>query len=540
MALSRKQFLRISGALVGPFSFLGLRAAAIAEDRPSLLPDLSSFDVRQFGAKGDGRTNDTAAIQAAIEAAGQRGGTVVLSAGRYSSGTIRFRSHVAIYLEAGATLLASPDQHDFEPYEKLSFESGSDTETTDFHYALLRGQDVENVSIRGPGTIDGNRTRRHGPKPIALKNCRHVQIRDITIRNAPNYNVSLLGCDQVVIDGLTILNGYCDGIDPDCCRDVRIANCYVESWDDAIVPKASFALGYRRSTERVTVTNCVLTTASNAFKLGTESSGDFKDITVSNCIVFARPDLWNRRPTSGISVEMVDGASVEQVAISNITMRDVESPLFIRLGNRGRAQAAPEPGRLGGLSISNIVVSGAGRASSITGIPGHPVRQLTLRNLRLTMQGGGSAELAGKAIPELADRYPDASMFGDLPAYGLFCRHAEGVVLDGIIVDLAKPDGRPAMLFEDVNELELRGISAAPPAGNEPVLRLRNVRTGFLQGNRARTGTKTFLELAGEQTNRIGALGNDLSEAATPFAFDKEVQAAALHQEGNSSRGSGN
>ena len=209
---------------------------------------------------------------------GVLGGSVYFPPGKYLSGTVRLQSHVSLFLDSGATLIASPDKADFDPYETLDFKSFSDEETTYFNQALVRAQDAEYIGIVGPGTIDGNRTKRRGPKPIALKNCRHVAVRDITLRNAPNYNISLLGCDYVNIEGVTILNGYADGIDPDCCHHVRIANCYVEAWDDAIVPKASFALGYRRSTENLTVTNCVLTTACNCFKLGTESSGDFKKI----------------------------------------------------------------------------------------------------------------------------------------------------------------------------------------------------------------------------------------------------------------------
>ena len=366
---------------------------------------------------------------------------------------VRLKSHVTLFLDAGATLAASPDKADFDPYEKLNFKSFSDEETTDFHYALVRAQDVEHIGITGPGTIDGNRTKRHGPKPIALKNCRHIAVRDITMRNSPNYNISLLGCDYVNIEGVTILNGYADGIDPDCCHHVRIANCYVEAWDDAIVPKASFALGYRRSTENVTVTNCVLTTACNCFKLGTESSGDFKNIILSNCAMFARLDLWKKKPTSGVSLEMVDGASVERIAVSNIVMADMESPIFIRLGNRGRAQAIHQPEHLEGISITDIVATGAERASSISGIPGYPVRRITLQNIRITAKGGGSAVLARKEVPEKENEYPDADMFDDLPAYGLFCRHAETLVLDNVHFHLdaarcpsrgdLRPRGRP-------------------------------------------------------------------------------------------------
>ena len=533
MNLSCKDFLLRAGVAALPASLAG--AALVARGQSAApSPGLPQFNVRRFGAKGDGQAKATAAIQAAIDAAGVAGGTVFFPAGNFLSGTVRLRSPVTVFLDAGATLLSSPDQADFDPCEKLDFKSFSDEETTDFHYALLRGQDVEHLGVVGPGAIDGNRTKRHGPKPIALKNCRHIAVRDVTIQNSPNYNISLLGCEHVNIEGLTILNGYCDGIDPDCCHHVRIANCYVEAWDDAIVPKASFALGRRGSTENVTVTNCVLTTACNCFKLGTESSGDFKNITVSNCTMFARLDLWpGRRPTSGISLEMVDGASLERVAISNIVMADIESPIFIRLGNRGRAQAVPKPEHLEGVSISDIVATGATRASSITGIPGYPVRRITLRNLRISATGGGAAELARKEVPEMVDKYPDADMWDDLPAYGLFCRHAETLTLDGVHFHLEKPDARPAMFFDRVEDLELRATSATPPSGDEPAIVLQDVRRGFLQGLRAQPGTKTLFKLSGAKTQRILAVGNDFSEATAAFQASAEVGKDALRQEAN-------
>ena len=533
MNLTRKDFLLRAGAAALPVSLAGAALSAAGQSATPA-PAGPQFNIRHFGAKGDGQTKDTQAIQGAIDAAGGNGGTVYFPPGNYLSGTVRFKSRVTVFLDAGATLISSPDKEDFDPYEKLNFKSFSDDETTDFHYALLRGQDVEHVGVVGPGTIDGNRTKRHGPKPIALKNCRHIAVRDITIQNSPNYNISLLGCDFVNIEGVTILNGYCDGIDPDCCHQVRITNCYVESWDDAIVPKASFALGYRRSTENVTVTNCVLTTACSCFKLGTESSGDFKNITVSNCTMFARPDLWKgRNPSSGVSLEMVDGASVERIAVSNIVMVDIESPIFIRLGNRGRGQTTPKPEHLDGISISDIVATGAQRASSITGIPGFPVRRITLKNIRIAAIGGGSAELARKEVPELESKYPDADMFGDLPAYGLFCRHAETLILDGVHFHLEKPDARPALIFDQVEDLELRASSAAPPAGDEPVVALHNVRRSFVQGCRAQPGTRTLLKLAGAQTERITAIGNELTEAITAVQFEPGLDKNVLRQEAN-------
>lgn len=537
MNITRKDFLLRSTAAALPVSLAGAALVASAAEGAATVPLSAQFNVRQFGAKGDGQTKDTAAIQSAMDAAGVAGGTVYVPPGKYLCGTVRFKSHVTVFLDAGATLIFSPDRDDFDPLEKLDFKPPDDDETSDFHYALLRGQNVEHVGVVGPGTIDGNRTKRKGPKPIAFKSCRHIAVRDVTIQNSPNYNISLLGCDHVNIEGVTILNGYCDGIDPDCCHHVRIANCYVESWDDAIVPKASFALGRRHSTENLSVTNCVLTTACNCFKLGTESSSDFKNITVSNCTMYARPELWKgRHPSSGISLEMVDGASLERIAISNIVMVNMNAPIFVRLGNRGRSQAVPKPEHLEGISISDIVATGSRRVSSITGVPGFPVRRITLKNIRVSSIGGGSADLARKEVPENESKYPDADMFGDLPAYGLFCRHAETLVLDNVQFHLEKPDGRPAMIFDRVEDLELRASSAAPPSSEEPAIALRDVRRGFIHGVRAQAGTKTHFKLSGAQTERIHAVANDCTEAETAFQLAADVGKEKLRQEANLQR----
>ena len=232
--------------------------------------------MRSYGAKGNGKTKDTRAIQAAIEAAAKTRRIVHVPPGDYVSGTLHLRQGITLRLAAGATLIASKDDQDFDRYEEPGYDSYADRETTDMSFALLQGRGVRQVSILGPGRIDGNRSKRGGPKPIALKECREIRIRDLTIDNAPNYNISLLGCDSVDIQGVTIRNGYSDGIDPDCCRNVRIARCRIESRDDAIVAKTSLALGARRPTENLMVTDCALVHVRNALKLGTESSGDFR------------------------------------------------------------------------------------------------------------------------------------------------------------------------------------------------------------------------------------------------------------------------
>jgi hypothetical protein len=205
----------------------------------------------------------------------------------------------------------------------------------------------------------------------------------------------------------------------------------------------------------------------------------------------------------------------------------------VRLGNRGRAQAVPKPKHLDGISISDIVATGAQRASSITGIPGFPVRRLTLKNIRISVIGGGRAELARKEVPELENKYPDADMFGDLPAYGMFCRHVQSLVLDNVRFHLEQPDARPALILDRVEDLELRASSLAPPAGDEPVVALKNVRRCLVQGLRAESGTKTLFKVSGAQTDHIHAVGNDFSEALSVFQVEKDVGKDALRHEAN-------
>jgi polygalacturonase len=305
----RRAFLRQSGALLGQAPLARLLGPAGPSAR---------FDVRDHGAKGDGVSRDTRAIQAAIDAAGHVDGTVYFPSGDYVAGTLRLRNHITVLLDAGATLIASPSDGDFDPLEAPSHDPVADAETADFRFALLQGEGLIRVSILGPGRIDGHRTARGGPKLIALRRCRGVEIRDLTLMNAPNYNISLLDCESVDIAGVTILNGYADGIDPDCCRRVRISDCYIESRDDAVAVKTSLALGSRRATEDVEVTRCNLVTMHNALKLGTESSGDFKRIAFSHCTILGRPHPWTGHQSSGVCLVTVDGGHLRDVRVSDI------------------------------------------------------------------------------------------------------------------------------------------------------------------------------------------------------------------------------
>lgn len=472
----------------------------------------ANFNVRNYGAKGDGAAKDTAAIQKAIDAAAaEGGGTVWVPAGRYLCGTIHLKSFVTLHLDNGSVILASPDNADFDPYETLPFKSVSDNETTYFHYGLVTADNAQHIAITGQGVIDGNRTRRRGPKTVAIKNCQYVTIRGITVQNSPNYSISFWGSDYVDIDGVTILNGYADGIDPDASRYVRISNCYIDCFDDAICPKASpsMGMGQRRNVEHLVVTNCVTRTNCSNFKFGTESSWDLKDVTVSNITMMPRDK--GRPPISGISLESVDGAHINGVVVSNISMVDVQTPIFVRLGNRGRGMDPPTPGSVENVLINNIVARGATMTSSVTGIPGHAPRRIALSNIMITM-AGGNQDPKGLDVPEHISKYPEGTMFGTLPAFGLYARHVERLALSNVQLRWDKEDLRPAMIFDDVKDLTLDGFRTDTVAGSSPVLWLNNVVDAFIRGSRT-ASAGTFLRVSGAASGRILLAGNDLSRA---------------------------
>jgi Glycosyl hydrolases family 28/Pectate lyase superfamily protein len=496
---------------------------------------MARLDVREFGAVGDGETKDTHAIQRAVDAAHrQGGGLVALSPGTFVSGTVHLRSGVTLELDAGAVLLASPDDADFAPPERLRFATASDLETVDFAHALLAGRELAQVAIIGGGVIDMNRDARVGPKPIALKRCRRVTVRGVTILRSPNYCVSLGGCDDVVVDGVTIREAFADGIDPDCCRRVRITDCDVESDDDALCLKASFHLGVRAITEDVLVANCRLRSPSNCFKLGTESTGDFRQIVVSSCIFSGLPpqnhDVSEAAEGGGIAILSVDGGTIDGVMVSNVVMSGVPAPLFVRLGNRGRDQAEPAPGRLRNVSISGIVAIGATGTGSIVGLPGHPVERITIDNVRIG-GAGGSARVAGLEVPERPADYPKVSMHGALPASGLYLRHVSDVVLRNVELAVDGSDSRPALVVDDVAGLHLAGLGGRSGNGAGPVVWLNDVRGGLVQGNLAPEDVDVFLRVTGGGTKGVALVGNahlapgriELAPEITPEAVRQVV-----------------
>lgn len=481
---------------------------------------IAAYDVKSFGATGDGATLDTDAINKAIEAAAKAGGgTVNFPAGTYLSYSIRLKSNITLYLEQGATILAASPQGD-RGYDAPEPNEWGDKKYQDFGHShwqnsLIWGIGLENVSILGPGTIYGKGLTREGPhrapignKAIGLKLCKNVILKDFTILYGGHFGILATGVDNLTIDNLKMDTNR-DGIDIDACRNVRISNCTINSpWDDAICLKSSYALGYARATENVTITNCQVTGfdrgtfingtykrdeykmvpdregPTGRIKFGTESNGGFKNITISNCVFeFCR----------GLALETVDGGLLEDVTITNITMRDiVNSPIFLRLGGRMRGPAGVPIGKLRRVNISNLMVYNADShfSSIISGIPGNDIEDIKLSNIRIFYRPLDSAETKiQKVVPEYEKAYPEPQKFGIMPAYGFYIRHAKNFEISNVEVSFLGREIRPAFILTDVKGIQLNNVKAQK-AGNAPVLVLNDVSDFESRGGNMLKDTK--------------------------------------------------
>ena len=500
---TRRAFMKLA-ALSGAVAVTPERGSA-AENRNATAGG-HTYDVIAFGAKGDGKSVDTPAINKAIDAASAAGGgTVVFPAGTYLCYSIHLKSHVSLFLSDGSTILGADTpaggRNAYDPAEpNRQWEKYQDYGHGHWHNSLIWGENIHNFSIYGPGLIWGkglSRGENWGPvaenpgvanKAIALKNCHNVLLRDFSMLHGGHFGILATGVDNLTIDNLTI-DTQRDGIDVDCCKNVRISNCSVNSpWDDGICLKSSFALGYARPTERVTISDCYVTgiyeegrlldgtykrfpdsaqvDRNGRIKLGTESNGGFKNIAISNCVFDG---------CFGLAIISVDGAVIEDVTISNIAMRSIiGAPVFVRLGSRMRAPEGTPVGSIRRLNISNIVCSetDSQACSLIVGVPGHAIEDIKLSHIVVLHPGGGTERDAAIELPEKAQDYPEPTMFGKTPAHGFFVRHARGVEMNDIKIMVEKADARPCFLLEDVHDATFVQMKVPrDPAGSVFVLR---------------------------------------------------------------------
>jgi polygalacturonase len=522
MSSLRRDFLRLASAGVIATA-TGTQPRAPAEITPPRIHDPNAvFDVKVYGARGNGITIDTPAINKAIAAAhAGGGGTVRFPPGTYACYSIHLKSNVVLYLEPGVTILAAsvPEGATTGAYDTAEsnkpWEDYQDYGHNHWHNSLIWGEDIHDFAILGTGLIWGKGLSRGaddlplaetpgmGNKAIGLKNCHNVILRDVSILQAGHFAILATGVDNLTIDNLLIDTNR-DGIDIDCCRNVRISNCSINSpWDDAICPKSSFALGYARPTENVTISNCYVTGAyevgtmldgtwkrwssdpaqqakvspyfpqefNGSIKLGTESNGGFRNIAISNCVFDG---------CKGFALESADGAVVEDITLTGITMRDcTNTPLFLRLSSRMRGPKGARVGSVKRVIMSDIVCSNStsrlGGGGIIAGFPGHPIEDIKIHDVYLEHRGSGTKEMAALNPPEAADDYPDPDMFGDIPSSGFFLRDVNNVEFTNVEIVFRQPDSRPVFWLSQVNGADFFRIKI-PKLLSPTVFALHNVQ----------------------------------------------------------------
>lgn len=442
--------------------------------------EAADYTILDFGAKSDTTVLSTAALQQAIDACSEAGGgRVVVPAGHYKIGTIVLKSNVHLYLEQGATLYGSTDLKDYRPMKSDYVSLRTKTNTIQLIYA----DKVKNVTIDGYGTIDGRGRafKKHSwndegitrPHLLRFIQSEDITVKGITLKNSGCWMQHYLACDRILIDGIKVFNrnNYNnDALDLDGCHDVIVTNMIADSDDDGITLKSTSP----RLCENIRISDCVVSSHCNAVKLGTETNGGFRNINISGIVVKPSSDQQEKFfgqwiGSSAISLEIVDGGVLENVNVSDVTIEGTESPIFVRLGNRGRGYLSDgkdmekivpvdHVGRIKGIHLDNVQIRHAGSMGcSITGLPGYPVEDVWLSNITLHHRGGVTADELVHIHDSIKDEkekaYPEATMWGNLPAKGFFVRHARNVHFSNVVVATEQPDVRPDIVRVDAEPL---------------------------------------------------------------------------------------
>jgi hypothetical protein len=468
-----------------------------------LLKNEQTYNVLNYGAVADGKTLNSAAVQRAVDECSKNGGGVVyFPRGSFVLSTVFLKDNVTVFLDEKAVILGSLNYYDYCPDEQVDYPLYQDVSHSFFHSSMFVGENVRNVTITGKGKIDmrsvwdedgirGKEIKNRGAKCIALKNSANIQISGLEIVNVTDLAVYFAGCDNVEVFGLT-LRVYIDGISPDNSKNVKIYDCDVEAGDDGIVFKSSYTLNRLGECENIDVRNCRLKSRCNAIKFGTETNGGFKNITIEDIFI-------KETRMCGIAIESVDGAVLDGVKIRNVQMKNVNVPLFVHLGKRMRGPKGRKIGEIKNVLIENVVADGPyepyeivawnydsykkgdfyqypwkfGKAESfddsaeertaesswqmtcnVCGLQGYPLRNITIRNMKLRLDGG--VHIYDKQVPENAQDYPEVYVYGRvLPAKGIYFRHIDGLVLENVQVETYKPDAREDFVFSNVDNLKI-------------------------------------------------------------------------------------
>jgi hypothetical protein len=484
----------------------------------SVLTRAADVEVTTHGAKGDGSTVNTIAIQKSIDAcSASGGGKVIFPGGNFMTATIILKNNVTLYLSEGCMITGVKGASNY-PYQQAGIPFYGENWAKQ---ALIYANKAENIGIEGSGTIDGQgasfeintikKPDRYMNRPylIWFVGCKKVSVKQVHLRNSAFWMQHYLGCEDVVIDGISIWNHSNknnDMIDIDGCKNVLITNVNGDSDDDGLTLKSTSKL----ISENIVISNCVFSSHCNGLKFGTESTGGFRNVSISNIVIKPSAQLTTiyGKPAgnSGISLEMVDGGIMENITISNVVIDGPQVPLFIRLGNRARKHTdnapAPAIGMARNIHISKVTATGADiTGSSIIGLENAIIENVTLSHISLSGSGGAKADAMFRKLETLADHYPEATMFGPLPAYGLFVKHVKGIKLTDIRCSFTGSDERPAIALENTSDFELNGLTMASTPYTNAVIYLKNTANGLITANSVFTPAKHFVWTEGTFTD---------------------------------------
>ncbi len=455
------------------------------------------YNVLDFGILGDGKALNSESLQNAVDFCAMKGGgKLIFPKGEYVLSTIFLKSNIHIVLEKDAVILGSDNFFDYAPEEKIDYPLYQDSSHSYFHCSMFVGIGCDNISITGEGKIDMRsvwdetnvrKIVHRGPKCIALKECNNVEIRGIGIYNVTDLAVYFAGCKNVEISGLD-LRVFIDGVSPDNCDGVKIYDCNIEAGDDSIVFKSSYNLNRYEDCQNIEVYNCKLKSRCTALKFGTESNNSFKNIYVHDCEIF-------ETRITGIGIESVDGAVIENITIKNIKMWNVNAPLFVHLGKRLRGPKGTKIGEIKNILFDNITATGPytpykcvawnyhsfiandfyqdhhvfgvaesfdgtkydenwQMTSNMCGLVGHPLENITLRNIYFELEGG--VEDFNENVPEECEAYPEVYVYGKiLPASGIYFRYIEGLTVENFKLKTLKADKRYSLVCKNVDRFKL-------------------------------------------------------------------------------------
>jgi polygalacturonase len=555
---SRRKWLELAaGASIGTGLFAATGVGAQPAKKPSAQNDhdlgARTYNIRDFGAKGDGVTLDTAAVQAAIDACSKdQGGTVLVPAGVFVIGTVELKSNVTLFLAASAKLLGTADGKQYRAADEVPLSGDSTLE--DGNVGLLYAVKAENITIEGTGTIDGQGAQFHSatrgvpppagisgnkrPYHVLLYQCKNVTLRDIFLNDSAYHSLRIVQCTFFKADGIRIynrVNGNNDGFHFISCQYVAVSNCTVQTQDDAC---ALFG-----SCKFVTVTNSSFSTRWSVFRFG---GGQAENITVSNCLIYQ---------TYGCPIKMAGGpnARFENISFSNLVMNRVTGPISIGVRGAGdRLSATTNPPSTS--SVGPGGPAGIARNISFRGIratvvepeplpdvpfpsgvrPGEMnscidlnaigegvLENITFDDVQITFSGGGTAEQAAlRDVPKIAGEYFE---IGVLPAYAIYARNVRGLMLSNVRFDVSAPDLRPALVFDHVQDAAINGFSAQGNADAESLLRFIGSRDVLMTAARVLSPAAVFLQVEGAESKGITVDGGDLSKAARTVAFQADA-----------------